>query len=149
MVYLNQQLKDKKMLLLRHEGIEFKYKHVFSYLRVKIESNEINSLSVNSVSLKIPAQGFYPYGQIEANSEGVVIISSNSIISSEIHTTYIEDGMNVGDYIYIPLPSADYTQRYEQMTFEFTFEDGTTWSKSIQGSIAEQGKVHNIGFNIR
>ncbi len=55
----------------------------------------------------------------------------------------IEDGMNVGDYIYIPMapsPILEYGN-FAGIPFEFTFADGTKYTKYIQGSKTEMGNL--------
>ncbi len=136
---------DERGVQRSGERLSFNYMHYQSYLRLTIVSNEINTLRVNSVSLDIPNRS----GWIERVEIDPETGSLHADISN-IHTSYIEGGMSVGDYIYIPIDDGDYTDdRYPMMTVEFTFEDGTTWSKTLRGGVAEQGKVHNIGFNIR
>ncbi len=126
------------------KSVSFTYRHMFSYVRVKLNTN-LTSLSVTGIEVSSPSNHrlsgnlfyFLPTGYMMGGTY------SNRIID-------IETGMDVGDEIYIPfVVPVSYSNNYNY-TFKFTFEDGTTSEKIIpvDNFKLQRSKIHNITFNL-
>ncbi len=121
-------------------SVVFNYWHTLSYLRLRISGNDITSAPVSRIEVRAS-------GEIS-----LTILYDSSGLNFELNRDQyvdIEDGMYVDDEVYIPIVASGVTNYETNMTFEFYFTDNTSWSKTIQGGVAEPGKIHPISFYIR
>ncbi len=124
------------------ERLSFHYKHTLSYLKLQLECN-LMSQSVTSVRVSAPS-GTNLSGALQINLEtGAASYVSGS---NQLTINISGGGLNVGDAIYIPMPVGDYSQT--DLTFTFTFENGTTWAKTGKGGILQRGQSHAIRFKL-
>ncbi len=122
-----------------------KYRHAYSYLRVKLDIN-LMGLPVTRIQVTHPESGIsgnmrlylpaYPNSQ---NDQNILGGNRNMIVD-------IDGGMNLGDEVYIPMIRESYPAGTK---FTFTYSNGATYEKTIQSDITlQRGKIHNIAFKL-
>ncbi len=122
----------------RGERIAFNYKHVLSYLRVRLDIN-LMSLPVTKIEITSGSVGLL--GDIYLNRAGAIVLGGGRNV-----TINIPEGMDVGDEIYVPLLPNTHTAG---LTFRFTFSNGVTYEKVVPNNLTmQQGKTHGIAFKL-
>ncbi len=125
------------------ERVGFNYKHVYSYLRVKLDVN-LMGLPVTKIEVT------HPSANISGNM--TMLLRSTSSIrsvyggSNRNMVVNINGGMSVGDEVYIPMILESYPSGTK---FTFTFSNGVTYEKTIPSNLTlQRGKIHNIAFKL-
>ncbi len=150
------------------ERITFTYKHVFAYLRVKIEENlsgkaieqiQVTSTSAHNNLTYAALSGHFQYN-IDRNSGAVRSLGYTSINGLSGRVTAdcnIDGGINSGDYIYIPIPEKTIINSpYSGITglqFRFLFKYNDYVTKTIdlttnEIKTLEAGKIYDISFRL-
>ncbi len=154
----------------------FTYKHTMAYLRVRINENlngypieeirvNLNTVPVSLTAMVCLSGGLSMYSNRKKDDNYYIMYANNLSASTNYKYIYvtIEDGMDVGDYIYIPIPPnvlypyGDYGTSSRTLRFSFYYSrNGQRYqfgNKTLPVSTTEEiffeaGKIYDIAFNL-